>query len=42
LDASSFYVPLSNMRLKLTARPLAHYASDARLDRPRRSLGAIR
>src|SRR6266516_2456950 len=31
-----------NMRLKLTARPLADCASDSRLDRPRRSLGASR
>ncbi len=31
-----------NMRLKLAARPLADRASDSRLDRPRRSLGAIR
>jgi len=30
------------MRLKLTARPLANCASDSRLDRPRRSLGASR
>jgi hypothetical protein len=33
---------MSNKRLKLTARPLANRASDALLDRPRRSLGAFR
>ena len=41
-DASIGVGAQPNQRLKLTARPLANCASDSRLDRPRRSLGASR